>query len=173
MVQFSRIIIGRCFNMEPDSDHSGRGQAQKASRLDKFEQAAKIFATTMIPIIVALGGWMIQTTIEHDKERAAKIQQDLQSALDKDKISLEYVKIAKEILTSSEQKIPKELTTWSWKLLDGVSPIKFDKDALNRLIEREDRIPPPAPSLDTRFLSLAPEYTRMFKEIKITTGKQE
>ena len=73
---------------------------------------------------------MIQTTIEHDRERAARIQQDQQSALDKDKISLEYVKIAKEILTSSQQNIPKELTTWSWKLLDGVSPVKFDKDAL-------------------------------------------
>jgi hypothetical protein len=146
----------------------------KASRLDKIEQAAKIFATTMIPIIVALGGWMIQTTIEHDRERAARIQQDQQSALDKDKISLEYVKIAKEILTSSEQKIPKELTTWSWKLLDGVSPIKFDKDALNRLIEREERIPPPAPALaPTNFASLAPEYAQMFKEMKLIKGKRE
>jgi lysozyme family protein len=146
----------------------------KASRLDKIEQAAKIFATTMIPIIVALGGWMIQTTIEHDRERAARIQQDQQSALDKDKISLEYVKIAKEILISSEQKIPKELTTWSWKLLDGVSPIKFDKDALNRLIEREERIPPPAPALaPTNFASLAPEYAQMFKEMKLIKGKRE
>ena len=161
--------------MDPGSDHSGGGQAQqKASQLDKIEQAAKIFATTMIPIIVAFGGWMIQSTIEHDKERAAKIQQDQQSALDKDKISLEYVKIAKEILTSSEQKIPKELTTWSWRLLDGVSPIKFDKDALNRLIEREERIPPPAPAVvPTNFASLAPEYARMFKEMKLTGGKRE
>jgi lysozyme family protein len=162
--------------MDPGSDHSGGGQAQqKASRLDNIEQAAKIFATTMIPIIVALGGWMIQTTIEHDRERAAKIHQDQQSALDKDKISLEYVKIAKEILTSSEQKIPKELTTWSWKLLDGVSPIKFDKDALNRLIEREERIPPPAllSVAPRNFESLAAEYAQMFKEMKLTGGKQE
>jgi hypothetical protein len=169
----SRITIGRCFNMDPDT-HSGGQAEQKTSRLDKIEQAAKIFATTMIPIIVAFGGWMIQTTIEHDKERAARVQQDQQSALDKDKISLEYVKIAKEILTSSQQSIPKELTTWSWKLLDGVSPVKFDKDALHRLIEREERIPAPTPSVaPTNFVSLAPEYAQMFKEMKLTGGKGE
>jgi hypothetical protein len=80
------------------------GQRQPSpSGLDNIEQGAKIFATAAIPIIIALGGWIIQTTIEHDKEQASKIQQEQQSALDKDKIALEYVKIAKDILTSTER----------------------------------------------------------------------
>jgi hypothetical protein len=111
--------------------------------LDNVEQLAKIFATAAIPVIVALGGWAIQTTIEKDKERAAEIQRRQQSALDKDKISLEYVKLAKDILTSSEKGIPMELTKWSWQLIDGVSPVKFDPEDLRKLIARNDRIPAP------------------------------
>jgi hypothetical protein len=70
---------------------------------DKSEQAAKIFATALLP-----GGWIIQTTIEHDKERAAQIATEQQRAADRDKRSLEYVKLAKEILTGDKE-IPKEL----------------------------------------------------------------
>jgi lysozyme family protein len=143
------------------------GQSQPApSRLDKVEQGAKIFATAAIPVIVAFGGWIIQTTIEGDKERAAKIQREQQNAVDKDKISLEYVKIAKDILASTEKDIPPELTAWSWKLLDGVSPIKFDEDDLKRLIARKERIPAPSvPSSPFGFPSLAPEYEQMFKNM--------
>jgi lysozyme family protein len=142
---------------------------RKASRLDGLEQGARIFATTMVPIIIAIGGWAIQTTIEKDRENAAKIQQNLQSAIDKEKISLEYVKIAKDILTSTEKDMPRELTTWSWRMLDGVSPIKFDKDDLNRLIERKERIPTPTvPSVSLNFSSLAPEYDQMFNTMTLT-----
>jgi len=144
------------------------------SFLDKAEQVAKIFATGAIPIIIGVGGWIIQTTIEHDKEQAAKIQQEQQSALDKDRISLEYVKIAKDILTSTEKDVPRELTTWSWRLLDGVSPIKFEKDDLNRLIKNQERIPTPSiPSASSNFLSLAPEYDRMFKSMTLTGGNEK
>jgi lysozyme family protein len=153
----------------------GKGEeAERPSVLDNIEQTAKIFATVAVPVIVALGGWIIQTSMEHDKERAAKIAQDQQAAIDKDKISLEYVKIAKDILTSSEKEIPGELTTWSWRLLDGVSPIKFDKAALERLIERKDRIPAPSvPTVATSFAVLAPEYEQMFKVMRLTVPSEQ
>jgi lysozyme family protein len=141
------------------------------SFLDKAEKIAKIFATAAIPIIIGVGGWIIQTTMEHDKEEAARIQQDQQRAVDKDKISLEYVKIAKEILTSTEKDIPRELTTWSWRLIDGVSPVKFAKDDLDRLIARKERIPTPTTARD--FRSLADEYDRMFKNMTLTVGNQK
>jgi len=132
------------------------------SPLDNIEQGAKIFATAAIPVIIALGGWAIQATIEHDKEQ-----------VDKDKISLEYVKIAKDILTSTEKDVPAELTTWSWRLLDGVSPIKFDKGDLDRLIARKERIPAPSvPSASFDFLSLAPEYDQMFNSMRLTGGNE-
>lgn len=156
---------------------NGQGQAAPTT-LDKIEQGAKIFATAAIPVVIAFGGWIIQTTVEHDKERAAQFQQQQQSAIDRDKIvqqsaiardqiSLEYVKIAKDILTSAE-KAPPELSKWSWQLLNGVSPVKFDKDDLYRLIKRRDGIP--APSVSTgalTFASLAPEYVQLFSDMKL------
>jgi hypothetical protein len=159
--------------LTPGQSEIGRAQPSR-SLLDNIEQGAKIFATAAIPVIVALGGWAIQATIEHDKEQAAKIQQEQQSALDKDKISLEYVKIAKDILTSTEKDVPAELTTWSWRLLDGVSPIKFDKGDLDRLIARKERIPAPSvPSTSFDFLSLAPEYDQMFNGVRLTGGNEK
>jgi len=141
------------------------------TRLDKLEQAAKIFATTAIPIVIAIGGWVLQSTIENDKQQAAKVQATQQNALEKDKISLEYVKIAKDILTSTQKEIPTELTTWSWRLLDGVSPVKFDKGALDRLIARGERIPPPTtPSATSDYSVLAPEYDQMFKSMQLTAS---
>jgi len=141
------------------------------SFLDQADKIAKIFATVAIPIIAGVGGWIIQTTIEHDKQAAARIQQDQQLAVDKDKISLEYVKIAKEILTSTEKDIPPELTTWSWRLIDGVSPVKFDKKDLDNLIKRNERIP--TPTTGSTFQSLADEYSRMFKELKPAVENQK
>jgi lysozyme family protein len=152
----------------PGQAESGNG---RRSFLDKAEQVAKIFATGAIPIIIGVGGWIIQTTIERDKEQAAKIQQEQQRAIDKDKISLEYVKIAKEILTSTEKDVPQELTKWSWQLMDGVSPVKFDKDDLDRLIARRERIP--TPTVSSNFLSLTPEYDQMFNNMKLIGGDQK
>jgi hypothetical protein len=53
--------------------------------LDKFEQFSKIFATVLVPLVLAIGGWIIQTTVEHDKQEAAKIQADRQSALERER----------------------------------------------------------------------------------------
>ena len=111
------------------------------TRLDRIEQIAKIFATAMIPVIIALGGWLIQTSIERDKNALQTALERDKNALDKDRIAVEYVKIAKEILTSTEKEIPIELTTWSWQVLNEVSPVKFDKDALERLIQQQKRKP--------------------------------
>jgi lysozyme family protein len=160
--------MGRDMTQAPGQSGSGNGQP---TFLDKIEQIAKIFATGAIPIIVGVGGWIIQTSIEHDKERAAKVQQDQQSAVDKEKISLEYVKIAKDILTSTEKDVPQELTKWSWRLLDGVSPVKFDKEDLNRLIARGERIPTPTAS--SSFSSLAPEYDQMFNGMRLIETPQK
>lgn len=109
--------------------------------LDKIEQMTKILATIALPLIVAIGGWIIQTTIEDNKTRTAQMQAVQQQALDQQRVSLEYVKIAMGILTSESPKIPKELTRWSWQLLDEQSPKKFDPADLKKLIERDDRIP--------------------------------
>ena len=116
-----------------ETDSSAR--ESHPTRLDIIEQIAKIFAVGMLPILVAMGGWIIQSTVERDK-----------NALDKDKISLEYVKISLGILTSTEKEIPKELVRWSYRALNDLSPVKFDQDDLDRLIERQERIPyRPAP----------------------------
>jgi lysozyme family protein len=63
------------------------------------------------------------------------------------------------------------LTKWSWRLLDGVAPVKFDKDDLNRLIARGERIPTPTAS--SIFSALASEYDQMFIGIKLVETTQK
>lgn len=126
---------------ESDIPGKSKNKIKSISRLDQLEQIAKITATVLVPVVLAIGGWIIQTTIETDKQRATQILSDQQRAVDKERVSLEYVKIAKEVLTASDKALPKELTRWSWKLLNDVSPTKFDAEDLTRLIEGNERIP--------------------------------
>ncbi len=125
------------------------------TRLDKLEQTARIAATLLVPLILAVGGWYIQSAIEANKEHAAALAAAQQQALEKERnereqllkkeqVSLEYVKLAKDILTASYA--PKELTRWSWQLLNDQAPTKFNPDDLKELIERQEKIPSLAPS---------------------------
>jgi hypothetical protein len=141
--------------MSPDPEAGGEARPAPPTRspLDRLEQLSKIFATALIPVIVALGGWWIQSTVEKDKQRAADLAAEQQRATDLQKVSLEYVKLAKEIL-ASEKPPPKELTKWSWGLIDQMSPRKFDPEDLKNVIANDVRIlPPPAP------LERAPQST--------------
>ena len=63
----------------------------------------------------------------------------LKLAADKDKVALEYVKLAKEILTS-EKGTPRELTKWSWQLIDKVSPRPFDPEDLKNVMNTSTHI---------------------------------
>jgi hypothetical protein len=112
----------------PKTDKAENAVIEKSppTVLDRIEQVAKIVATVALPLIVAIGGWIIQTAIEDDKRQAAAIQANQQRVLDQQRVSLEFVKIAMGILTSESAKIPKELTRWSWLLLNDQSPKKFD-----------------------------------------------
>jgi hypothetical protein len=55
------------------SDSSDKSPGGKKSMLDQLEQLAKITATVLVPVIVAIGGWVIQTTIETEKQRATQV----------------------------------------------------------------------------------------------------
>lgn len=118
-------------------------QPPTRSWLDRIEQLSKIFATALIPVIVALGGWWIQSAVEKDKQQAAELSSAQQRRTDEQKVSLEYVKLAKEIL-ASEKPLPKELTKWSWGLIDQISPRRFDPEDLKHVIASDVRILPPA-----------------------------
>jgi len=146
---------------------SPQSEEKSPTLLDQIEQIAKIGATVLVPVVLAVGGWVIQTSIERDKEQAAQILSEQQRAADREKISLEYVKIAKEILTSDKQ-VPKVLTKWSWQLIDKVSPRPFDPQDLKSLIEGNEKIPVAAsPSARPE----KTEYDQLFKEMKITEAK--
>ena len=118
-----------------------------------------------MPIVLALGGWAIQTYIEHDKETAARFLAEQQRSADRERISLEYVKIAKEILTSDKQ-VPSVLTKWSWQLIDKLSPRPFDPQDLKSLIAANEKIPTAAFSRPEKT-----EYAQLFKEMKIAVDK--
>src|SRR5690242_16861732 len=86
--------------LEETAQTVGENNESHSALLDRIEQIAKIFAVAMLLVLVAVVGWIIQTTVEKDK-----------NALGKDQISLEYVKIAKEILMSDKE-LPEELVSW-------------------------------------------------------------
>lgn len=104
----------------PNKQAENLGKDKSSTVLDRIEQLARIFATIAIPFIVAVGGWIIQ------------------ASLDEKRTSLEYVKIAKEILTNEHA--PTELTRWSWLLLNDQSPRKIEPAVLRNLIELGQRI---------------------------------
>ena len=142
---------------KPVKDPALQHRKPKATFLDTSEQLAKIAATVAIPIVLGVGGWVIQTSIETSKQE-----------VDRQRISLEYVKMAKEILTS-EKEVPEQLSKWSWQVIDSVSPRHIDPDDLKALIKGNAKIPPPAPSISAK--PLKSEYDQLYKQMKIVESR--
>jgi hypothetical protein len=94
----------------------------------------------MVPVIVAVGGWMLQSTIERGKEVEARALTDARRDADKDKIALEYVKLAKEILTF-QKNTPDVLVKWSWQLINAEAPRPFDPEDFERVVSSSIKIP--------------------------------
>lgn len=127
---------------DSNKSQKSRKSGKRTVDLDRVQKIATIVATVLVPVILAIGGWIIQTSIEHEKVSAADLQTQLQTGIEKQRVALEYVKLAKDILTSDKPS-PKELSAWSWRLIDDQSPTKFDAADLQRLIESDAKIPPP------------------------------
>ena len=90
---------------------NGESKKRQLSGWEKAEIIAKIFSLVLIPIVLVVGGWLIQTKIAHTNTEQ------------------EYVKLAISILNNKqENNDSKELRNWAVDLLNKYSPIELTKE---------------------------------------------
>jgi hypothetical protein len=80
--------------------------------LDTAESVSRTFAIVAVPIVIAVGGWLIQRRLQ------------------KQTISRDYVQLAVTILENPDKdKVPDELREWAVDLLNENSPVKLSAEA--------------------------------------------
>lgn len=88
-----------------------------------WERAARILSLIAIPIVLAVIGAVIQTTLSRSS------------------VNRDYVQLAVSVLTADKSKTPQELRDWAVDLLDENSPTKFSKEVAARLKGGEIEFP--------------------------------
>ena len=92
-----------------------RVHQKRMERIVLIKAIASILATLAVPIIIAVAGWQIQTTIS------------------KESVRKDYVQMAIGILSSKDAKSDLPLRKWSVALLKQSSPVPFNDEVGNRL----------------------------------------
>jgi hypothetical protein len=83
---------------------------------DTAEKISRTFSFAAVPIVVAVGGWLLQRLLQ------------------KQSIRRDYVQLAVTILSNAEpSKVPSEIRAWAVDLLNENSPIKLDAGTVERL----------------------------------------
>ncbi len=86
------------------------------SKLDVAEQVAKIASVAAIPVVLAVGGWLIQRQLQSQT------------------VSRDYVQLSLTILQNPDQsKVPPELREWAVDLLNRSSPVQLNPKAMASL----------------------------------------
>jgi hypothetical protein len=84
--------------------------------LDTAERILKLASAAAIPVVLAVGGWVIQRQLQNRK------------------ISRDYVRLALAILQNRDRsQVPAELREWAVDLLNENSPTKLNAKALESL----------------------------------------
>lgn len=99
--------VGKAANIEAVSE--------PADALDQLDKLARLLSLIAIPIVLAIIGWFIQSTLS-DRN-----------------VKLEYVKLAISILKEPKDKIEQPLRDWAVNLLDQNSPTKFSSQVSQAL----------------------------------------
>jgi hypothetical protein len=86
-----------------------------ADSLERAERIAKILSLLLIPVVLAIGGWLVN------------------AALEKQDADQQYVKLALEILRAQEGEIDPQLRQWAAYLLSDRAPVTMDKNLVGRL----------------------------------------
>jgi hypothetical protein len=90
--------------------------ALSVSWLDTVERISRTASIAAIPIVLAVGGWVIQRQLQNQT------------------LSRDYVQLALTILQNPDQsKVPPELREWAVDLLNDNSPTKLNQTAVDRL----------------------------------------
>jgi Trypsin len=104
--------------------------------LDNLEQISKISVPIMIPVVIAVIGF-----VGNDYFNAR------QSIIEQKKVDLEYVKIAKEV-ASNVKETDSRIVNWAYRTLFQLSPVKVPQNDVDDLADKRvplspSAIPPP------------------------------
>jgi hypothetical protein len=93
-----------------------RPSNQPLNWLDAVERASRVISIFAIPVVLAVGGWMIQRQLQDQT------------------VSRDYVQLAVTILENPDKsKVPPELREWAVDLLNDNSPTKLNAKAKESL----------------------------------------
>ena len=92
------------------------------TKIDKLEQISRIISMLAIPVVLAVIGWLVQTS------------------LTKSSVNQEYVKLAVSILSSPRNKDVDILRPWAVELLKLYAPVSLTKEQYNKLKSGEIRL---------------------------------
>lgn len=98
-------------------------QPNAVNCLDQLEKVAKVLSLVAIPVVLAVVGWRIQ------------------SSLSERNVNQEYVKLAVSILKEPKDKTEIALRGWAADLLNQNSPTKFSPEVLHALKEGQATLP--------------------------------
>ena len=105
-------------------------------RLARLEALSKILAAIAIPVVLAIGGWVVQQRVQG---QTATLQLQLQNQT----VSKDYVQLAVSILREPDaSKVRPELREWAVDLLNAHSAVKLSDSVSARLKSGETVLPP-------------------------------
>ena len=96
-------------------------------RLLRVQAYASIGASIVVPLLIAIFGWSIQSRMSSDTVRK------------------DYVQMAIGILSNKDTKNDKELREWASKLIRQSSPVPFGKEVQASLASGSITVTPPIP----------------------------
>jgi len=106
-----------------DSLKSSEDPPRASAPWERAERVAKLLSVVAIPVVLAIGGWLIQGSLA-DRN-----------------VSQEYVKLAVTILKEPRGKDDSLLRGWAADLLNQNSPTKFDQAVLDALKQGQATLP--------------------------------
>jgi trypsin len=108
--------------------------ARAPGLLDKLEQVSRISVPVMIPLVVALVGYFGNDLLNKR-----------QSIIEQKKVDLEYVKIAKDVVSNIKPDADARLVTWAYQTLFQLSPVKVSEQDVDSLSRRRVPLPSSTP----------------------------
>lgn len=117
------VVINRSEGKEPDA-------------WGKLERVSRVLSVAAIPVVLAVGGWLVQKQMQ---QQAAAAQQQLQHQ----NVSRDYVQLAVSILREPDQsKVRPEMRDWAVDLLNEYSAVKLKSEVAEKLKNGEAVLPP-------------------------------